>query len=159
MPDMKEAMRQAGLHPKDTRGDGPRGAPPSDNPFPAGYPQYFTKDGYPQVEMVKEQAETIARRFATERHPLTRHQLRAFYDHAKKQLRLLEYGTPFAKVHPEVARLKAFAADRAARDKIPFSFRQFIDRNIDAITDEKSFRNGFMPHFEAVVAYSARIRD
>jgi CRISPR/Cas system CSM-associated protein Csm2 small subunit len=64
-------------------------------------------------------------------------------------------------VHPEIARLKAFAADRAGRadNALPSSFKQFIDRNVDAIIDVASFRKGFMPHFEAVVAYCARIKD
>jgi CRISPR type III-A-associated protein Csm2 len=111
------------------------------------------------VELLLKEAESLAACF--ERDGLKRHQLRAFYDHAKRQLQRLQYGASFADVHPEIAKLKAFAADRAQRaeNKLPVSFKQFIDRNINAITDRKSFERGFMPHFEAVVAYCARIRE
>jgi CRISPR/Cas system CSM-associated protein Csm2 small subunit len=109
--------------------------------------------------MVMNEAELVAERF--ERDGLKRHQLRAFYDQAKRQLQRLSYGTPFAEVWPEVGRLKAFAADRAGRSEnaLPASFKAFIDRNVDSIKDELSFRKGFMPHFEAVVGYCARIKD
>lgn len=159
MPDdMREAMRKAGLRmSEDPRGHGPRGPAGADNPFPPGYPKYFTDDGHTRVELVKEEAERIADRFFSDN--LKRHQLRAFYDHAKKQSQRLAYGAPFGEVHMEVARLKAFAADRLARGNIPASFKQFIYRNIDAVTNQKSFAKGLMPHFEAVVAYCARIKE
>jgi CRISPR type III-A-associated protein Csm2 len=159
MPDLGDKLRKAGVPvTEERRRDDTRRGGGTGNAFPPAYPQYFTKEGYTRVELLKEEAEQIAERFAADR--LTRHQLRAFYDHAKKQLQRLQYGTAFAEVHAEVARLKAFAADRAARaNPIPRSFKEFIDRNIDAIRDEKSFEKGFMPHFEAVVAYCARLRD
>ncbi|MBV9399380.1 MAG: type III-A CRISPR-associated protein Csm2 [Bryobacterales bacterium] len=106
-----------------------------------------------QAELLKGKAEEIASRFEAD--GLRRHQLRAFYDHAKRQLQRLGYGAPFEEIKPEIARLKAFAADRAGRSNnpIPATFKRFIDCNVDAVGDEKSFKSGFMPHFEAVVAY------
>lgn len=155
MPDMKDKLRAAGIPVTEApQKDNPQRRGSGGNVFPPGYPQYFTKDGHIRVDLVKEEAEHIADRFAAER--LTRHQLRSFYNHAKKQLQRLQYGTPFAEVHPEVARLKAFAADRAGRaNGIPRSFKEFIDRNVDSITSQETFVKGFMPHFEAVVAYCA----
>lgn len=163
MPDMKDEMRRAGF-----RGAEPQGNPGvtqaggqarTENPFPPGYPRYLTPEPgcHTRVELVTVEAENLAARFESD--GLKRHQLRAFYDHAKRQLQRLLYGVPFGEVQPEIARLKAFAADRAARteNRLPSSFKQFIDRNVDAVTDEASFKKGFMPHFEAVVAYCARI--
>lgn len=166
MPDMKDAMRGAGFRgarPQGNRGGsrssdaGERGLTAS--PFPSEYPKYFTEEGHTRVELIKNQAEEIAKRFEVD--GLKRHQLRAFYDYAKKQLQRLGYGVAFGEVHPDIARLKALAADRAGRanNPIPASFKQFIDRNIDSVKDETSFKKGFMPHFEAVVAYCARIKD
>jgi len=163
MPDMKNAMERVGFKgsgPEGGRGREPGGPPPSgrtENPFPPGYPQYLTSDGHTRVELVTAEAEKVAARFESDK--LKRHQLRSFYDHAKRQLQRLKYGAPFAEIHPEIARLKAFAADRSARtdSALPWSFRQFIDRNVDALKDDASFSKGFMPHFEAVVAYCARI--
>ncbi len=156
MPDIRNAMRGAGFpdrQPEGSRGGGPPGV------FAPGYPEYLTKDGHTRVDLITSTAEAIAARFESDR--LKRHQLRSFYDHAKRQLRRLEYGAPFGAVHAEIARLKAFAADRAARsdNAVPQSFKRFIDLNVDALKDEASFRKGFMPHFEAVVAYCARIKD
>ncbi|MGO9264668.1 MAG: type III-A CRISPR-associated protein Csm2 [Candidatus Binataceae bacterium] len=158
MADMRDKLRGAGIPVTEGRRREDERRSGGGNVFPPGYPQYFTKEGHTRVEVVKEEAERTAEQFARDK--LTRHQLRAFYGHSKKQLQRLQYGTPFAEVHFEVARLKAFAADRAARaNPIPPSFKEFIERNVDAIRDEKSFEKGFIPHFEAVVAYCARLRD
>jgi CRISPR type III-A-associated protein Csm2 len=111
------------------------------------------------VELVQSEATIIAEGFKNA--GLNRHQLRAFYDHAKRQLQRLEYGTSFEEVRLEIARLKAFAADRAGRtnNPLPQVFKSFIDKNVNAVRDETSFRKGFMPHFEAVVAYCANLRE
>jgi len=167
MPDMRDAMRGAGFRgakPQGNRRSGPPAAEVGDrghavNPFPPGYPRYLTDGGHTRVELITAEAENLAARFEADK--LKRHQLRSFYDHAKRQLRRLTCGAPFGEVHPEIARLKAFAADRYGRadNALPKSFKDFIDRNVDAVTDAASFQKGFMPHFEAVVAYCARIKD
>jgi CRISPR type III-A-associated protein Csm2 len=167
MADMRDAMRGAGFqgsrlpsdrHPgrRPNRTDSPREC---DQAFPDNYPTYFGPEGHTRVELLLGEAENLAACF--ERDRLKRHQLRAFYDHAKRQLQRLQGGASFGAVHPEIAKLRAFAADRAGRaeNALPLSFKKFIDLNVDAVTDEKSFEKGFMPHFEAVVAYCARIRD
>src|SRR5579884_3595459 len=130
-----------------------------DNPFPPGYPSYFGTDGYTRPELLLKEAEDLAARF--DRDGLRRSQLRAFYDHAKRQLQRLQYGAPFADVHADIAKLSVVAADRAPRavGKLPASFKEFIDRNVKAASDRKSFEKGFMPHFEAVVGYCARIKE
>jgi CRISPR/Cas system CSM-associated protein Csm2 small subunit len=156
MPDIRDAMGRAGFQdrqPEGGRGSGPR------NVFGPGYPEYLTKDGHTRVDLITKEAEAVAARFESDR--LKRHQLRSFYDHAKRQLRRLEYGAAFGEVHAEIARLKAFAADRAARsdNAVPPSFKRFIDLNVDAAKDEVLFRKGFMPHFEAVVAYYAHVKE
>lgn len=167
MPDMRDALQGAGFRGQRPEGNRPGGPPrghagvrgAAANPFPHGYPQYFTPEGHARVELITAEAENLATRFESDK--LKRHQLRSFYDHAKRQLQRLAYGVSFGEVHPEIARLKAFAADRAGRaeNALPQSFKQFIDRNVEAVTDEVTFQKGFMPHFEAVVAYCARIKD
>jgi CRISPR type III-A-associated protein Csm2 len=159
MPDMKEALRQAGLQMSKDRRDEPRTAPGAGNPFPRDYPKYFTEDGYTNIELLKDVAKAIADKCSKD--GLTRNQLRAFYDHAKRQVQRLQYGIAFREILPEIVRLKTAAADRSTRtgpNRIPPDFREFIDRNVDAISDRPSFEKGFMPHFEAVVAYFPRDR-
>jgi CRISPR type III-A-associated protein Csm2 len=168
MADMKDALRGAGFQGRQGPGGGPPGKPrgepsgrgaESPNPFPAEYPKYFGPEGYTRPELLLEEAENLARCFEGQR--LKRHQLRAFYDHAKRQLQRLQYGASFGEVLPEIAKLKAIAADRAGRSEnaLPGRFKEFIDRNVAAVRDRKSFEKGFMPHFEAVVAYCARIEN
>jgi CRISPR/Cas system CSM-associated protein Csm2 small subunit len=161
MPDMRDALKGAGFKPQPPRtgGNNPQPRPPESNPFPSGYPNYFTHEGRLRVALVTTEAEALAASFKSE--GLKRHQLRSFFDHAKRQLQRLNYGVAFAEVHPQIAFLKAYAADRAGRaeNALPRSFHQFINRNVDAVADQKSFREGFMPHFEAVVAYCAGIRE
>lgn len=64
---------------------------------------------------------------------------------------------PFIDLEADLKLLKARAAYRAARseDSLPRPFKEFLDRNLDAVKDEVSFRKGFLVHFEAVVAYCA----
>jgi CRISPR type III-A-associated protein Csm2 len=163
MPDMRDALQGAGFRAPQAQGNRPGGPQrdrtPGINPFPQGYPHSFASHGHARVELITTEAENLATKFESDR--LKRHQLRSFYDHAKRQLQRLAYGVSFEEVHPEIARLKAFAADRAGRaeNALPQSFKQFIDRNVEAVTDRVSFEKGFMPHFEAVVAYCARIKD
>ncbi|HLI82705.1 MAG TPA: type III-A CRISPR-associated protein Csm2 [Bryobacteraceae bacterium] len=167
MPDMKDALGRAGFksaEPRRTRAgpapsSGAHPGQPVESSFPPGYPKYFAENGSIRVDMITIEAERLAARFEADR--LKRHQLRSFFDHAKRQSQRLVYGAPFGEVHPQIALMKAFAADRAERadNKLPQSFKQFIDRNVDAINNEAAFRRGFMPHFEAVVAYCARIKD
>jgi CRISPR/Cas system CSM-associated protein Csm2 small subunit len=167
--DLREGFKQAGFkesQPQTGRPGGrDRGRPEAherpENPCPDGYPKYFDdkerKIARPAI--VTTEARERADRFKTDK--LKRHQLRAFYDHAKRQLQRLNYGAAFEEVRFEIARLQPLAADRAGRsdNAIPGSFKQFIDCNVDAVVDEDSFRKGFMPHFEAVVAYCAILRD
>lgn len=168
MPDMRDAFRNAGFRNVPTE-RGRRGGPRAgvtetrttigNDCFPHGYPRYLTDDGHTRVELVQGEAEKIAECFRSA--GLNRHQLRAFYNHAKRQLQRLDYGTPFVETRVEIARLQYFAADRAARSNnpVPAVFKNFIERNIVAVRDEVTFRKGFMPHFEAVVAYCANLRE
>jgi CRISPR type III-A-associated protein Csm2 len=83
------------------------------------------------------------------------HQLRAFYGHVKLQQGALEQGRPFKEILLEIKKLKAFASERASKEKVPKYFEDFISRNVDKVNDEKTFLQGFVEHFQAVVAYCA----
>jgi CRISPR type III-A-associated protein Csm2 len=127
--------------------------------FAAGYPKFFTDEGHTRPDLVQKEAEDLAECFKDAR--LTRHQLRAFYGHAQNQQKRLKYGTPFGAVQVEIGKLKAVAADRAGRrnNALPEAFKKFIDLNVNAVRTEKDYLQGFMPHFEAVVAYCAILRE
>lgn len=170
MPDMREAMRKAGLksssgekrckkcgkifvphNPKHERcPDCAKTGAPN---FPEDYPNYFDSAGNLKCEYVTDLAQMIADNLG--RGKLTTHQLRAFYNHVKRLHVSLKKGRPFAEVYPEIRKLKPFAEERAQKGKIPAYFRDFIFRNVDKVRDQNTFLKGFVEHFQAVVAYCA----
>lgn len=178
MPDMKDAMRGAGLQntgetkcrdcgkpftprephhklcPDCIRKNRPVSSGRT-TAFPQGYPDYFDADGVLKPEYVTTLAENIARELGQARPRMTMHQLRAFYDHVKRQENALKNHRPFKEVLVEISKLKAIASERASKEKIPDYFRDFIDRNVDKSKDEDAFLKGFVEHFQAVVAYCA----
>ena len=123
--------------------------------FPVGYPDYFDADGVLRPEYITVLPEDIAVELGQARPKMTMHQLRAFYQHVKLQEAALENGRPFKEILVEVSKLKAFARERAAKEKVPKFFEEFISRNVDKSKDAAAFRRGFVEHFQAVVAYCA----
>lgn len=123
--------------------------------FPPGYPDYFDSGGVLKCEYMTELAEKIAQAFGRGHPKLTTHQLRAFYQHVKRQQAAVKNGRPFREVLVELCKLKPFARERAEKEKIPHEFEQFISRNVDKVKDQKAFAEGFVEHFQAVVAYCA----
>lgn len=123
--------------------------------FPQGYPDYFDSDNLLKPEFVTNLAEDIARNLGNERPKMGMHQLRAFYGHVKLQEGALERGRAFKEVLLEIKKLKPFASERANKEKVPKYFEEFIARNVDKVVDKHSFVDGFVEHFQAVVAYCA----
>jgi CRISPR-associated protein Csm2 len=123
--------------------------------FPPGYPDYFDQDGVLRTEYVTTLAEDIAKELGYSRPRMAMHQLRAFYNHVKRQENAINNGRPFREVLPEISKLKPIASERESKEKIPEPFKEFIDRNVDKSKDEKAFLRGFVEHFQAVVAYCA----
>jgi CRISPR/Cas system CSM-associated protein Csm2 small subunit len=124
--------------------------------FEKGYPDYFDAEGLLKPEYVTTKAEEIAVNLGNERPTrMTMHQLRAFYKHVKLQQSALENGQGLNKVLLEISKLKPFANERANKDKVPRYFEEFINRNVDKVKDKHAFVDGFVEHFQAVVAYCA----
>lgn len=181
MPDFKDAMKNAGLNasvteikcsdcgkpfvPRDPKHKRCSSCIRKENSQPTKpaslaffeerYPDYFDEDGLLKPEYVTTKAEEIAQHLANERPKMTMHQLRSFYSHVKLQEGALESGRPFKQVLLEINKLKPFASERASKEKIPKYFEEFIKRNVDKVKDERSFSQGFVEHFQAVVAYCA----
>jgi len=186
MPDMRDAMKKVGLgggpgerrcekcgksfvpkephlrtcyecFQKESRGARREATGTRGHVFPSGYPDYFDPEGILKCEYLTELPEKIARAFGSAKPTLTPHQLRAFYQHVKRQQGALRNGRPFREVMVEICKLKPFATERAEKQpaKIPPEFKEFICRNVDKVKDEKTFLDGFVEHFQAVVAYCA----
>jgi CRISPR/Cas system CSM-associated protein Csm2 small subunit len=123
--------------------------------FEEGYPNYFDTDGLLKPEYVTTLAEEIAGTLGSQSPKMTMHQLRSFYSHVKLQEGALKANRPFKAVFVEIAKLKPFASERANKGKVPRYFEDFIVRNVDKVKDKDTFLNGFVEHFQAVVAYCA----
>ena len=80
-------------------------------------------------------------------------QLRAFYNHVKRAGAALDAGRDIHLVRADILKIKPFAAERQGRGLVPAEFREFLDRNVDQVKDEKTLR-AFAEHFQAVVGYA-----
>lgn len=164
---MKPAASSTPMAPKPTASFGGAAKPPTPAPvggggfrpagggslLPPGYLSggYFNSDGYLKKELLLSHAEQIAQ---TMMGKIEYSQLRKFYAHVRTADTRLSYGRlPYAAVEPSILQLKGFAAEALKKGKVPPVFKQFIDENILRIDDIDAFRKGFVPHFQAVVAF------
>jgi CRISPR type III-A-associated protein Csm2 len=147
------------------RGRTPGGGATVEPGLDALWPGYL-KDGYfdasgnlgmPYVS--RELVEPLVRAMANARPPLVQHQLRRFFQHCRRiESELRPAGDArWLALRPRFAFLDAAAQDAfgKAPPKIPQLFRDFIRRNVEAVTSKRDFLDGFLPHFEAVVGFGA----
>jgi len=90
--------------------------------------------------------------------PLTSGQLRRFFQHCRGlEARLKSGAAGWPRLRPQFEFLDAAAADAYGKQprKIPDVFYHFIRRNVAAVKSEKDFREGFLPHFEALVGFAS----
>jgi CRISPR type III-A-associated protein Csm2 len=106
--------------------------------------------------IVTQKAQEVAKSLGYGKPKMTSHQLRRFFMHARRLEQRLRYGTTFECIKSEIERLITYAVDARAKQKIPEDFETFIRANVAfALQSEEHFTQGFMPHFEAVVAFFA----
>jgi len=119
---------------------------------------YFDSQGVLRPEMVVEHAEAVAR--ALGKAKVTSTQLRRFFNKARLVEQHLDSGASWESQKSELLTLKPLAANvvgrassRREREKLEI-FRTFIEKNVGwAVDSEKSFREGFLVHFQSVIAY------
>lgn len=130
--------------------------------LPPGYLSdgYFNADGYLKKELLVEDARDIARIIGQGYDGIKNAQLRKFYSHVRAADTRMIYDAPFEAVQPAVLELSAFVAEALGKKKVPIAFKEFMDKNLENIHDAKSFRQGFVKHFQAVVGFfSSFYRD
>lgn len=124
--------------------------------LPTGYlaDGYFTPDGALRKELFTAWAEQIAQGIAAGSTEATASQLRLFANTVKRAGAAVKYGgKPVDRVLNEIQKMKAFAAERASRRKVPELFRRFIEVNVDHVGDARTLA-AFAQHFGAVEAYA-----
>ncbi len=128
----------------------------------AGLPQsyldngYFNDLGYLRDELIVDQATQVASAFTD--HQVTTGQIRRFYAHLRQAVRRLDTGESFEAVKPAVLEMKPLAADACGRAKNEGKdfgvLLTFIEANVSqAARAQKNLQQGFLPHFQYVVAY------
>jgi len=123
---------------------------------------YFQQDGKSvRREVIEEWAKEVAQKLS--RHKggrgyipvMAPGQLRRFYTRALYLQRISEK-RPFESLMSELDKFKPLAAYAVSKGVAPREFEEFMSRNMNlAVADDtgKSFKEGFMEHFQCVVAY------
>lgn len=120
---------------------------------------YFKKgdDGrdHLRVELVTSTARAIADYIARDARPQMRtHQVRRFFTYVRALDGGLQNGASFDSVVPRIAQLEPAAANAVTRGLAPREFQFFIERNArEARKHPENFLEGFVPHFESVIAF------
>lgn len=119
-------------------------------------------------ELLSSEAEDAAKRFVVkndrgfldQRNSITSAQLRKFYNEFKGLEKKLQFKakTPdleeaaFKGILPLVKMVKSKVAYASGGNKVPRTFADWLNRNVDAIGTTKDFK-AFLLHFEAVVGF------
>ena len=166
MTSMEDAMKKAGLKPKQRerrdRGGGDRSKPQREA-LPKFPDSYFETDNqgrsYLQTDFVsKKNVDPLAKQLAYRK--LSTGQIRRFFNHCREIERQLKVdGKSWHQVSAGFEALCYHAQNAVAAHKIPREFQDFIDENVKRVVSaeepEKTFLDGFLPHFEALVGFGA----
>lgn len=108
------------------------------------FERYLAKEG---------DADTIAKQLGNEKPSMTNHQLRRFYGHVRAAENRLRMTCNFPSVYVDLKKLEPFVSEAKGKGKIPDLFYNFMIRNLATVRTQKDFVNGFLEHFQAVVAF------
>jgi len=128
---------------------------PNNPKLPPGYLAggYFNAAGYLKNELLVDHAREVASLIGEGNDGIKNSQLRKFFGHVRAADMRMNYGVPYEAVHVSILELASFVADAKGKSKVPEVFRRFIDKNLENVHDAKSFREGFVKHFQAVVGF------
>jgi CRISPR type III-A-associated protein Csm2 len=123
--------------------------------LPQGYLQggYFESDGHIKEALLTTAADSIGKSFGQGYPKMTTGQLRRFYGHAKTAEKGYQFTADEKKLVLDIKALESVVAEAQGKKKVPREFYQFIKKNTDTIKDGKDVLKGFLPHFQAVVAF------
>ena len=135
------------------------GPPKGDQGLPSEYLKsgYFDEKGNVLPAVIIDWPKKLAQQFDEQRMAVA--QLRNFFAEVRRIEKQLEAGTPFASLKARILKLDAYAEYAVNKHTSPRLFKQFIEANLKwAAKDRKSFSEGFVNHFESVVAYFPKIK-
>lgn len=105
-------------------------------------------------EVVDKLAINVAKALGNAKPELKSHQLRRFFNKMRAIEAKLDTVKSFELVKSDILGFKRDIAYATGRGVVPAEFKQFIDRNVElAAQNEENFRQGFIEHFQSVLAY------
>jgi CRISPR type III-A-associated protein Csm2 len=122
--------------------------------LPAGYFEQKGDKHYLRPEVLDSAAIDVAKALGNA--GMKSAQLRRFFSKARGIEAKLDRDRDkdFQQIIADIYGFKRDVAYQVGRKIVPEQFREFINRNVDlAVTDQESFKQGFLQHFESVVAY------
>jgi len=111
---------------------------------------YFNGEGYLKEELLTTTASEVAKSFGQN---MSSSQLRRFYGHAKTAEKSYIFSHDERKFINDIKQLDSFVAEAKGKEKVPAIFYEFIAENVKNCNSSKDIMKGFLPHFQAVVAY------
>jgi CRISPR type III-A-associated protein Csm2 len=118
---------------------------------------YFDNEDNVKCELLTTMAEHVARVLGNA--GMTSAQINRFFRHVRAIEREVD-SKAFAEMIPRIQSLKPLVANYTGRGKDERErqrrqeFKRFVDFNVElAQKDIRSFKEGFVPHFESIVAY------
>jgi len=113
--------------------------------------------GHLRCELLTVDAKKVAEELQRSRPTLNYGQLRRFFAMIRYAELRLRAGRKFDEVKPQIYALSPAAADACNRQVAPPIFWKFVDKNVKyACQDERSFKEGFIQHFQSVICYYPR---
>ncbi len=118
---------------------------------------YLDDRGWPRPDLLTVEAKQVAEELAYANPPLAYGQMRRFFGIVRFIESRLAANEAFQDLRWRLAGLRPLAADAVKRKVAPPIFQAFIDRNVElSLGDERSFKLGFVQHFQSVVCYFPR---
>ncbi len=121
---------------------------------------FLDADGNLRPEYVERgRIEPLVRAMSAARPGLTMHQARRFFQHCRSiEARLRARTSTWHAEQAGFRKLDVAAADAfsKAQPKIPKLFHDLIKTAVAAVNDERSFLQGFLPHFEAIIGFGSQ---
>lgn len=127
--------------------------------LPQGYLQggYFDAKGNLVDKFIIDWAKDIADRLYQGKMKTT--QLRKFFGEARRLDTKLELADDFDSIKSEILKLSPYAHEAVKKQKAPPVFEEFMSKNIKvASQNKKNFTEGFLNHFECIIAYFPETR-
>ena len=117
-----------------------------------GYFEEKVGKSYLRVEILDTLAMDVAKVLGNQ--GMKPYQLRRFFNKARGIESKLERVKDFEAIKADIYGFKRDVAYQVGRKVVSEEFQQFINRNVElAVQDKDSFRQGFMQHFESILAY------